>query len=105
MDVQGALYQYIFLLKKYIVNRQSQYLPLKTLIYMYFLFRQGLNLLDKNLTTARLMGIITAERLHPTNLTSCLDEEVLVHLHHYFVLSDSVILLCFIILLCVNFGA
>lgn len=46
---------------------------------MWFSFLcQDLNLLDKNLTPARLMGIIAAERLDPTNLTSCLDEEVLV---------------------------
>lgn len=42
---------------------------------------QGLNLLDNNLTTSRLMKIIAAERLDPTNLTSCLDEEVLMCPH------------------------
>lgn len=56
---------------------------------MWFSFLcQGLNLLDNNLTTARLMEIITAERLDPTNLTSCLDEEVLVCLHQLFVLAQ-----------------
>lgn len=49
---------------------------------MWFSFLcQGLNLLDSNLTTARLMGIITSERLDPSNLTCCLDEEVLMCLH------------------------
>lgn len=44
---------------------------------MYSLHFQGLKLLDNKLTTAKLMEIITAERLDPTNLTSSLEEEVL----------------------------
>lgn len=37
---------------------------------------QDLNLLDHNLTTARVMEIITADRSDPQNYSSCLDVEV-----------------------------
>lgn len=50
----------------------------------FFLHFQGLKLLDNKLTTAKLMEIITAERLDPTNLTSCLEEEVLMCRHQLF---------------------
>lgn len=69
---------------------------------MWFSFLcQDLNLLDNNLTTARLMEFMTAERLDPTNLTSCLDEEVLMCLHQLFALLSYPSLLYY--LLCVTY--
>lgn len=37
---------------------------------------QDLNLLDHNLTTAKVLEIITADRLDPQNFSSCMDVEV-----------------------------
>lgn len=57
---------------------------------MWFSFLcQDLNLLDHDLTTSRLMKVIAAERLDPTNLTSCLDEEVLLRPGRLFVPAHS----------------
>ncbi|TWW81494.1 Radial spoke head 10 -like protein B [Takifugu flavidus] len=60
--------------KRSIASRGDQTMTCRELLWMF----KGLKLLDNKLTTAKLMEIITAERLDPTNLTSCLEEEVLI---------------------------
>ncbi|XP_029689596.1 radial spoke head 10 homolog B isoform X1 [Takifugu rubripes] len=58
--------------KRSIASRGAQTMTCRELLWMF----KGLKLLDNKLTTAKLMEIITAERLDPTNLTSCLEEEI-----------------------------
>ncbi|CAG04445.1 unnamed protein product [Tetraodon nigroviridis] len=58
--------------KNYCKRKGDQTMTCRDLLCLF----KDLNLLDHDLTTSRLMKVIAAERLDPTNLTSCLDEEI-----------------------------
>ncbi|XP_068439646.1 radial spoke head 10 homolog B isoform X2 [Clinocottus analis] len=55
-----------------VTNSRDQSMTYRHLLWIF----KDLNLLDTNLTTARLLQVITAESRDPSNLSACMDQEI-----------------------------